>query len=67
MPPLTPRETEIVLLIAPLEGYSSQNIAARLGISYRTVGAHTANIFRKLNVHARAYVVAYAFRAGMIQ
>ena len=48
---LTRREREVAELLAG--GYSSLNVAARLGISEQTVAVHTRAIYRKLGVHSR--------------
>ena len=47
--PLTTRETEILDLIA--QGFTSKQIARRLGISPYTVNTHRDNLRRKLGVH----------------
>ncbi len=56
--PLTPRETEVLQLIA--EGLSNREIAQRLFISLSTVKRHNANIYGKLTVHNRTQAVARA-------
>jgi DNA-binding NarL/FixJ family response regulator len=63
--PLTPRETEIVKLIA--EGHSSEDIADLLTISPKTVERHRANILDKLGMRDRVEVTRYAIRAGLIE
>lgn len=52
---LTGREREIVELV--VTGDSSKVIAAKLGISPKTVDIHRANIMRKINVHTIAELV----------
>jgi predicted ATPase len=52
---LTRREQQIAALIA--EGLSSHTIAQRLGISKRTVDAHIAHIFTKLDVSSRVQLI----------
>ncbi len=59
---LTPRETEVLGLIA--DGLSNRAIAARLVISEKTAGRHVENIFNKLGVHTRAQAVAAATKMG---
>ncbi len=63
---LTPRETEILELLA--EGQSNKVIARNLGISDGTVKLHVKAILRKLNVHSRVeaavLAVEYGLRAG---
>ena len=64
-PPLTPREVEVVRLIA--EGMRNKEIAAALGISTDTTGMHVKNIYTKLDVHDRTAAVAKAIRRGIIR
>ncbi len=61
---LTEREREILLGVA--RGERSKEIAARLGISIRTVGAHLASIYTKLGVDSRASAVAIAIERGLL-
>jgi LuxR family maltose regulon positive regulatory protein len=56
--PLSERELEVLSLIA--EGLSNQAIALRFVVSVGTVKAHTANIYRKLNVTSRTQALARA-------
>jgi DNA-binding NarL/FixJ family response regulator len=63
--PLSPRETEIVKLIA--ESYSSRQIAEALVISEKTVERHRANILEKLGMRDRVELTRYAIRRGLIQ
>jgi DNA-binding NarL/FixJ family response regulator len=63
--PLTPRETEVVKLIA--EGHSSQQIADLLGISLKTVDRHRTNLLEKLNMNDRVQVTRYAIRSGLVE
>jgi DNA-binding NarL/FixJ family response regulator len=58
--PLTPREREIVQLLA--EGKSSKEVASVLGISVKTAETHRINLMRKLDCHSVAEVVRYAVR-----
>ncbi|MDQ0632158.1 putative ATPase/DNA-binding NarL/FixJ family response regulator [Arthrobacter pascens] len=63
---LTPREAQVLHLIA--EGESNQRIAARWGLSVRTVERHIANLYMKIGVEgpaARAAAANYAFRHGL--
>ena len=62
---LTPREEEIVKLIA--EGNSSKEIADTLVISVKTVDRHRANILQKLGMRDRLDLTRYAIRAGLIE
>ncbi len=63
--PLSPRETEIVKLIA--EGLSGREIAEVLTISEKTVDRHRANILEKLGLRDRVAVTRYAIRRGLVQ
>jgi DNA-binding NarL/FixJ family response regulator len=63
--PLSPRENEIVKLIA--ESYSSRQIADALVISEKTVERHRANIFAKLGMNDRVALTRYAIRRGLIE
>ena len=62
--PLTPREIEVLRLLA--EGFANKNIAWKLKISEHTVKFHIASIFTKLNVSSRAEAVAIGIRQGVI-
>jgi DNA-binding NarL/FixJ family response regulator len=63
--PLTPREREVLKLIA--EGNTNQEIAEALTLSKKTVESHRANIMRKLDLHDVTELVKYAIRKGLIQ
>ncbi len=62
---LTPRESEIVKLVA--EGHSSKDIAELLTISIKTVERHRSNILEKLGLRDRVELVRYAIRARLIE
>ena len=62
--PLTPRELQIVKLIA--EGHTSDEIAT-LVISRKTVDHHRANILDKLGMRNVAELTRYAIRRGLIE
>lgn len=62
--PLTPRELEVLQLLA--EGFGNKAIAPRLGISEHTVKAHLAAIFSKLHATSRAEAVVIGARQGLI-
>ena len=57
MPRLTPREREILDLVA--EGRTNMEIAERLCVSPGTVRRHLENVFRKLGVHTRTAAAAF--------
>jgi len=63
--PLTPRELEVLKLIA--EGESSKEIAAALVLSIKTVERHRSNILHKLNLRDRVDLTRYAIRRGLIE
>lgn len=60
---LTPRETEILCLLA--EGQSNKVIARNLGISDGTVKLHVKAILRKLNIHSRVEAAVLAVEHGL--
>ena len=64
-PALTPREREIVQLVA--EGRSTKELADRLGIRPKTAETHRTNIMRKLNLHSVSEVVRYAIRNKLVE
>jgi DNA-binding NarL/FixJ family response regulator len=63
--PLTPREREVLKLIA--ESRSNRQIAADLVISEKTVERHRENILDKLGMHDRVELTRYAIRTGLIE
>ncbi len=63
--PLSPRETEIVKLIA--EGHTSREIAETLVLSEKTVERHRTNILEKLGMRDRVELTRYAIRRGLIE
>jgi DNA-binding NarL/FixJ family response regulator len=63
--PLTPRETEVVKLVA--ESYTNQQIAEALVISPKTVERHRANILEKLGMRDRVELTRYAIRNGLVE
>ena len=62
--PLTPRELEVLHLIAL--GRSNQEIARQLIVSPGTIKAHTASIYRKLEVANRTEAVSRARELGIL-
>jgi len=63
---LTPREKEIVHVIAGRSGsLSSKEIARELDISHRTVDHHRANIMKKMKVDSIAELIAVLLKAGI--
>lgn len=62
--PLTPRQREILQLVA--EGKSTKEIAFLLNISIKTVETHRAQLMERLDIHDIPGLVRYAMRAGLI-
>jgi DNA-binding NarL/FixJ family response regulator len=60
---LTPRETEVLQLIAL--GYTNRQIGEKLHISIRTVETHRANLIGKLQIESRVELVRYARDQGL--
>jgi DNA-binding NarL/FixJ family response regulator len=63
--PLTPRELQVVKLIA--EAHTSDQIAELLTISPRTVERHRENILAKLGMRDRVELTRYAIRRGLVE
>jgi DNA-binding NarL/FixJ family response regulator len=63
--PLTPREREVVKLIA--EAHTTEQIASLLVISPRTVERHRENILAKLGMRDRVQITRWAIRHGLIE
>ena len=61
---ITDRETEVLRLVAV--GHSNVEIAARLGISVKTVEVHKANAMRKLGLTGRVDVIRYGVLQGWL-
>jgi DNA-binding NarL/FixJ family response regulator len=61
---LTTREREVLHLAA--ESSSASEIAARLGISPRTVETHRENLMRKLGLQSQTDLIRYALRRGIL-
>ena len=62
--PLTPRETQILSLLA--DGQTYQTAARQLEISINTVRNHIRSIYRKLQVHSQGEAVSKALRSRLI-
>ena len=63
--PLTPRELEVVKLIA--EAFTNRQIAHTLNLSEKTVESHRANLLSKLRMRDRVELVRYAIRRGLVE
>jgi DNA-binding NarL/FixJ family response regulator len=61
---LSPREREVLALLGA--GLANKEVAARLGISLRTVEGHLGNIFAKLGVSSRTEAVLYALKHHLL-
>jgi DNA-binding CsgD family transcriptional regulator len=61
---LSARESEVLANLA--RGATNRQIAAKLGISERTVDRHVSNIFTKLDVSTRAAATAFAFEHRLL-
>lgn len=61
---LTPRQTEILRLIA--RGCSTRDIASGLGLSVKTIDTHRSQIMDRLDLHDVPSLVLYAVRTGLI-
>ena len=62
---LTPREREVIQLLA--EGKTSKEVAVALRLSVKTAETHRTNLMRKLNLHSVADLTLYAVRKGIVQ
>ena len=65
MPRFSERELEILAAIA--RGERSKEIAARLGLTRRTIETYLTNIYLKLEVDSRAAAVAVALERGILR
>jgi DNA-binding NarL/FixJ family response regulator len=63
--PLTPRELEVVKLIA--EAYTNKQIAETLNLAEKTVESHRGNVLAKLGMRDRVELVRYAIRRGLVE
>jgi DNA-binding NarL/FixJ family response regulator len=63
--PLTPRQREIVRLLA--EGKTNKEVALALGISVKTAETHRNNIMRKLQLRSFSHLVRYAVRYKLVE
>jgi DNA-binding CsgD family transcriptional regulator len=63
VPALTPRETQVLRLVA--QGLSNKELAGVLRLSHRTVERHVTGLYRKLGVARRSEATAFALRHGL--
>jgi DNA-binding NarL/FixJ family response regulator len=64
-PELTPREEEVVKLIA--EAHTNKEIAEILHLSEKTVESHRGRVLQKLGMRDRVELVRYAIRQGLVE
>ena len=62
---LTQREQEVLVGVA--NGMTTKQIAASLGISFKTAECHRLKLMQKLGLHSTAAVVRYAVRCGLVE
>ena len=62
---LSSREVEVLQLIA--EGKPNKQVAAELGVSFKTVDKHRQHLMAKLNIHDIAGLTRYAIAQGIIE
>jgi DNA-binding NarL/FixJ family response regulator len=62
---LSSREVEVLQLIA--EGQLNKQVAAELGVSFKTVDKHRQNLMAKLDIHDVAGLTRYAIAEGIIK
>ena len=62
---LSSREVEVLQLIA--EGKPNKQVAAELGVSFKTVDKHRQHLMGKLNIHDIAGLTRYAIAEGIIE
>ena len=61
---LTPRQTEILRLIA--HGHANKIIARELGVEERTVKTHVSSLLSKLGLSSRTQAALYALKIGLV-
>lgn len=61
---LTPKQRETLILVA--EGFSSREIARRLGVSERTVETHREQLMDRLDIRGVAALARFAMAAGLL-
>ena len=64
-PVLTARETEVLALIG--RGLTSKEIARELGIDFRTVDTHRANIKQRFGLESSAALLRFALKGGAVE
>jgi DNA-binding NarL/FixJ family response regulator len=64
-PITTVRENEVLRLAA--RGYGNKQIAAKLGVSFKTIEVHKANAMRKLGLNGKSDLLQYGLHHGWLQ
>jgi DNA-binding NarL/FixJ family response regulator len=62
---LTPRETEVLVLIA--RGLDNDEMGGRLHLSEATIRTHVGHILAKLHARSRVQAVVAAYESGLVQ
>lgn len=62
---LTSRETDVLGLL--VRGFSNQQIADSLGVSFYTATSHLKNIYKKLGVHKRTEAIVKVLAGSLAQ
>jgi DNA-binding CsgD family transcriptional regulator len=63
-PSLSPRETDILLLIA--RGRTNAQICEELFLSINTVKSHIRSAYQKIGAETRSQAVVWCFRSGLV-
>jgi len=63
--PMSAREREVVAAV--VEGLSNDEVAARLGISPKTVESHLRRLFERIGVASRTELATRALRDGWLE
>jgi len=63
--PLTPRELEVLKLVA--QGYSNKQVADRMNLSIKTIEKHRSSVMKKLNLRNTVMLASYAIKNGHIK
>jgi two-component system response regulator NreC len=62
---LTPRETDVLLLLA--RGYTNRQIASELNLSARTIEGYRASLVSKLGMKSRVELMNYVEEQGLLE
>lgn len=61
---LTNREAEVLRYLA--RGYTTQQIAQKLSITYHMTRTHVSNMLKKLNMISQVHLVIWAHKTGLV-